>query len=139
VSQDLDRFVEAQRDCYEQVLRELRAGHKTTHWIWYIFPQLRGLGQSERSIYYGIASRAEAAAYDNHPILGARLRECIDLVMDHSDQPLAAIFGDLDATKVISSMTLFELAAGDEPRYARVIETFNDGERDARTIELLGR
>ena len=109
---DLRRFVAAQDPVYETVLRELRAGRKTTHWIWFIFPQAKGLGRSPTSEYYGIASLDEARAYLAHPVLGPRLKECADLVLSHAGVPLEDILGALDAMKFRSSMSLFQAAGG---------------------------
>jgi uncharacterized protein (DUF1810 family) len=111
---DLERFVEAQAPVYETVLRELRAGRKTTHWTWFIFPQAKGLGRSAMSERYGIGSLDEARAYLAHPVLGPRLRECTELVLAHEGVPLEEILGALDAMKFRSSMELFR-AAGFEP------------------------
>ena len=104
---DLERFVEAQAPVYEHVLRELRAGRKTTHWIWFIFPQAKGLGHSAMSQRYGISSLQEARAYLAHPVLGPRLKECVELVLSHEGVPLEDILGTLDATKFRSSIDLF--------------------------------
>lgn len=115
---DLERFVDAQAPVYEQVLRELRAGRKTTHWIWFIFPQAKGLGRSAMSLRYSIASLDEARAYLAHPVLGSRLAECTELVLSHRGVSLEEIFGDLDAMKFRSSMQLF-CAAGFDPDAVR--------------------
>lgn len=111
---DLERFVEAQEPVYETVLAELRAGRKTTHWIWFVFPQAKGLGRSAMSERYGIASLDEARAYLAHPVLGPRLKECTRLVLSHEGVPLEEILGELDAMKFRSSMQLFR-AAGFDP------------------------
>ena len=124
---------------YEGVLRELRAGRKTGHWIWFIFPQLAGLGRSETSRFYGIASLDEARAYLDHPVLGPRLRECVDAVLATSGATADQIFGSLDAMKVRSSMTLFHRAAPDEPLFVEVLERFYGGVADAATDSMLGR
>lgn len=113
---NLERFVDAQSLVYETVLRELRAGRKTTHWIWFIFPQAKGLGTSAMSERYAIGSVAEARAYLAHPVLGPRLRECTELVLGHTDIPLADILGELDARKFRSSMELFAEAGFDPVR-----------------------
>ncbi len=134
---DLERFVEAQEGVYEGVLRELRAGRKTGHWIWFIFPQLAGLGRSETSRFYGIASLDEARAYLDHPVLGPRLRECVGAVLATSGATPDQIFGSLDAMKVRSSMTLFHLAAPDEPSFGEVLERFYGGVTDAATDSML--
>ena len=137
MSFDLERFVEAQEGVYEGVLRELRAGRKTGHWIWFIFPQLAGLGRSETSRFYGIASLDESRAYLDHPVLGPRLRECISVVLATSGATADQIFGSLDAMKVRSSMTLFHRAAPDEPLFVEVLERFYGGVADAATDSML--
>lgn len=110
---NLQRFVDAQAPVYETVLRELRAGRKTTHWIWFIFPQAKGLGRSPMSRRYAISSLDEARAYLAHPVLGPRLKECVDLLLSHADVPLEDILGELDAMKFRSSMELFREAGRD--------------------------
>jgi uncharacterized protein (DUF1810 family) len=114
----LQRFVDAQRDVYEDVVRELRAGHKRSHWMWFIFPQEKGLGRSPMAQRFAISSTAEARAYLEHPLLGPRLRACTQLVMAIEDKPIEAIFGYPDNLKFHSSMTLFAGAAAD-PRIFR--------------------
>jgi uncharacterized protein (DUF1810 family) len=109
---NLQRFVDAQAPVYERVLEELRAGRKTSHWIWFIFPQAKGLGRSPRSEFYGIGSLDEARAYLAHPILGPRLGECVDLVMSHEGVPLEEILGGVDAMKFLSCIELFSDACG---------------------------
>lgn len=109
---DLARFVDAQEPVYETVLRELRAGRKTTHWIWFIFPQAKGLGHSPRAVFYGIDSLDEARAYLAHPVLGPRLKECTELVLSHAGVPLEQILGGVDAMKFLSCMELFGDACG---------------------------
>jgi uncharacterized protein (DUF1810 family) len=135
---DLERFVTAQDGVYEGVLRELRQGRKTGHWIWFIFPQVVGLGRSELSRFYGIESLAEARAYLDHPVLGPRLRECVGAVLATSGLTAEQIFGSLDAMKVRSSMTLFHRAAPDEPLFAGVLERFYGGVTDKATDALIG-
>lgn len=104
---DLNRFIEAQKDSYEIALVELRAGHKKSHWIWYIFPQQATLGVSANSKYYGMSSLEEAQAYIAHSILGSRYLECIEALMEHRDRPIVEIMGtNLDAMKLLSSLTL---------------------------------
>jgi uncharacterized protein (DUF1810 family) len=109
---NLQRFVDAQSNVYTKVLQELRAGRKTTHWIWFIFPQAKGLGRSPQSEFYGIGSLDEARAYLAHPVLGPRLKECTDLVMSHENVPLEEILGGVDAMKFLSCMELFGDACG---------------------------
>jgi uncharacterized protein (DUF1810 family) len=134
---DLERFVAAQEGVYDGALRELRAGRKTGHWIWFIFPQLVGLGRSEMSRSYGIGSLDEARAYLGHPVLGPRLRECVGAVLATSGVTAQEIFGSLDAMKVCSSMTLFHRAAPDERSFAEMLERFFDGREDEATDALL--
>ncbi|MEX1172349.1 MAG: DUF1810 domain-containing protein [Chloroflexota bacterium] len=135
---DLERFVRAQEDVYAGVLSELRAGCKTGHWIWFIFPQLLGLGRSQTSRFYAITSLEEASAYLAHPVLGPRLLECADVILAvRAGVAAEDIFGDLDARKVQSSMTLFGRAAPDEPRFAAMLERFYDGTPDAATDAAL--
>ncbi|MEO7470405.1 MAG: DUF1810 domain-containing protein [Sphingobium limneticum] len=132
----LARFVEAQANVYETALAEIRAGEKRSHWMWYIFPQLRGLGHSPTAHYYGIASLAEARAYLNHPILGPRYLECVKALQTLGDNDPVAVFGSVDATKLRSSLTLFD-AAGGPPLLDDALERWFDGERDATTVHLL--
>ena len=134
---DLERFIAAQEGVYAGALGELRRGRKTGHWIWFVFPQLVGLGRSEMSRRYGIESLAEARAYLEHPVLGARLRECASAVLATRGATADQIFGPLDATKVRSSMTLFHRAAPDEPLFAEVLERFSAGRADEATDALL--
>ncbi len=134
---DLDRFLAAQDGGYAAVVEELRRGHKTGHWIWYIFPQVAGLGRSELSRFYAIASLDEARAYLAHPVLGARLRECAELLLTVPVRTAREILGDVDARKVRSSMTLFHRAGPDDPVFQRVLDRFYDGIPDAATDRLL--
>ena len=123
---------------YEGVLEELRRGRKTGHWIWYIFPQVAGLGTSDMSRRFAIASLAEARAYVAHAVLGARLRECAGAMLATSGLTAGEILGPLDALKVRSSMTLFHRVVPDEPVFAQVLARFYGGIADERTDELLG-
>ena len=109
---NLERFVEAQEPVYGQVLAELRAGRKTTHWIWFIFPQAKGLGPSARSAFYGIGSLDEARAYLAHTFLGQRRKDCVDLVMSHEGVPLEEVLGGVDAMKFLSCIEIFSDACG---------------------------
>jgi uncharacterized protein (DUF1810 family) len=138
VSIDLERFVAAQRTVYPSVLEELRRGRKSGHWIWFIFPQIAGLGRSATSQAFAIRSLEEARAYLAHPTLGARLRECASIVAALEEVDAVEIFGPLDAMKVRSSMTLFMRAAPDEPVFALVLDRFYDGLADDATDALLG-
>ena len=135
---DLARFRDAQAGAYEGALRELRAGRKTGHWIWFVFPQLAGLGRSEMSRYYGIGSLDEARAYLADPVLGPRLLSCAEALLATSARSAEAILGPVDAMKVRSSMTLFRAADPDEPAFEAVLTRFYGGEPDPATLELLG-
>lgn len=134
---DLQRFVRAQDSVYPSVLAELRAGRKRTHWIWFIFPQLKGLGFSQMATAYGIASRKEAEAYLDHPILGPRLRECTALVNLIENRPISQIFGYPDDLKFRSSMTLFGAVTTDHQDFNDAVRKYFAGEPDPRTLELL--
>jgi uncharacterized protein (DUF1810 family) len=131
---DLERFVEAQNPVYGQVIRELRAGSKQTHWMWFIFPQIAGLGYSSMARRYAISSLAEASAYLEHPVLGERLRECTRLVNAVQNRSIGDIFGYPDDLKFHSSMTLFARAAKDNAEFRQALEKYFDGEEDAATI-----
>ena len=135
---DLERFVVAQDGVYERALAEIEAGDKRSHWMWFIFPQLRGLGRSSTARLYGLAGAAEARAYLAHATLGSRLRECTQLVLavDHHDPH--RIFGSPDDLKFGSSMTLFDAVAPDD-LFARAIDRFYAGARDRLTLDLLAR
>jgi uncharacterized protein (DUF1810 family) len=134
---DLQRFVDAQRDVYATALAELRAGNKRSHWMWFIFPQIEGLGSSEMARLYAIASADEAAAYLAHPVLGARLRESAAAVAAHDDRGIDEIFGHPDDLKFHSSMTLFADIAPDEAIFQTCLDQFFDGMPDPATIERL--
>jgi len=134
---DLERFVEAQDAVYESVRRELRAGRKATHWMWFVFPQLRGLGRSATAEYYGIGSAAEALAYLDHPVLGARLRECVALVLGAKESTAHRIFGSPDDLKFRSSMTLFAAVAPSEPLFRQALDKYYGGEPDPLTAARL--
>lgn len=134
---DLQRFVDAQSTVYDEVCVELRSGHKRGHWIWFIFPQLRGLGSSEMAIAYGIASRQEAMAYLDHPVLGPRLRECARLVNLVEGRAIGKIFGYPDDLKFRSSMTLFASVASDNEVFKDALDKYFGGERDPLTLERL--
>jgi len=134
---DLQRFITAQDGVFETALRELRAGSKQSHWMWFIFPQLRGLGVSPTAHRYGIISLDEARAYLGHPLLGFRLRECVDAIIPWSDGLSAEqILGPIDAIKLRSSLTLFDCAAP-ECLFAAGLAAFFGGKRDERTLALL--
>lgn len=133
---DLDRFVEAQVGVFATALAEIRSGYKRSHWMWFIFPQLRGLGHSAMAKHYGIASLAEAHAYLVHPLLGSRYRTCVDAVAALRSSEPVAIFGATDAMKLRSSLTLFE-AAEASPIIGEVLERLFAGERDHATQRML--
>ena len=136
---DLNRFTMAQGKIYDTVLAELRSGMKQSHWIWFIFPQIDGLGHSPTSKHYAIKSIAEARQYLKHPILGARLVECAETVMAVKGRSASQIFGFPDDMKLKSSMTLFAVVA-ENPNsvFASVLEKYFQGEQDDRTLQLLG-
>lgn len=133
---DLGRFVSAQDRIYTTVLAELRDGTKRTHWIWFIFPQVRGLGHSATARRYGISSSEEARAYLAHPVLGPRLRECAGLLATHAGRSATEILGHPDDLKVRSSMTLFA-RIGQEPLFREVLDAFYNGQDDPATLALL--
>ena len=133
----LQRFVDAQAPLYGAVCAELAAGRKTTHWMWFIFPQLKGLGRSATARFYGIASKDEALAYWQHPVLGPRLKQCAELVLNTSGKTAHEIFGTPDDLKLQSCMTLFADVAAGEPVFARVLERYYQGQRDEKTVALL--
>ena len=134
---DLRRFVDAQQPLYAQVTAELAAGAKTSHWMWFIFPQLKALGRSGTAQRYGIVSLGEAQAYAQHPLLGARLRECCGHLMAVQGRSALQVFGTIDTLKLRSCLTLFERAAPHEPLFGRLLDKFYSGERDAATLALL--
>jgi uncharacterized protein (DUF1810 family) len=134
---DLSRFVSAQERVYDDAVRELRAGHKTSHWMWFVFPQIAGLGRSPTAQRYAIASLDEAAAYLAHPLLGERLRECARILGELEGRSAEQVFGGLDAQKLRSSMTLFAGAAPDEPLFGDVLARYFGGEPDPATLERL--
>ena len=136
---DLQRFVDAQRAVYERVCAELRAGDKRSHWMWFIFPQLAGLGHSPMARRYAISSLAEARAYLEHPLLGARLEECTRLVNAVEGRSILQIFGPPDDMKFRSSMTLFSRATAHDAIFREALDKYFGGEPDRRTLELLGR
>lgn len=135
---NLERFIEAQRASYDVALAELGSGCKRTHWIWFIFPQLKGLGVSSTSERYGLSGLEEARAYLAHPILGPRLREAVSVILEHSSASAGSILGELDALKLRSCLTLFALADPAEQIFEAALERFFDGQRDGRTLDMLG-
>ena len=134
----LERFVAAQEHSYETALSEIKRGKKTSHWMWYIFPQIRGLGMSSMAYTYGISGLDEAREYLAHPILSKRLTEITEALLVHKDKSAYSIFGDIDEMKLRSSMTLFFLASEEGSVFERVLDTFFDGEKDYATLRLLG-
>jgi uncharacterized protein (DUF1810 family) len=135
---DLERFVTAQAPVFETVLAELRAGRKRSHWMWFVFPQLRGLGQSATARFYGIASIEEARAYLAHPLLGSRLDLCTRIVLESEGPSLHAIFGSPDDMKFRSCMTLFSLATGDPASpFRQALDRWCGGRPDERTLALV--
>jgi len=135
---DLDRFLVAQQHVYDGVLDELRRGRKTGHWIWFIFPQIAGLGSSAMSQHFAIGSLDEARAYLTHPVLGARLRECAGVVLATTGRTAVEILGSTDAMKLRSCMTLFHRAAPDESVFAQVLNHYYGGVADEATDARLG-
>ncbi len=144
---ELERFLRAQdfrppggaSSVYEDAVAELVAGRKQTHWMWFVFPQLRGLGFSERSRYYGITGLAEARSYVEHPVLGERLNECVDLVLASEAGSATALFGSPDDLKLRSSMTLFGCLGEGPIDFAGVLDRYFEGEPDDATLQLLDR
>jgi uncharacterized protein (DUF1810 family) len=134
---NLRRFVDAQNAVYDEVCRELRQGQKTGHWMWFIFPQIAGLGSSSTARAFAISSQKEAAAYLNHPILGPRLRECTELVTRVKGRSLDDIFGYPDDLKFRSSMTLFAKATSENAIFLEALRKFCEGEFDPLTLERL--
>ena len=134
----LDRFLDAQRGEYATALAEVRRGRKTSHWMWYIFPQIAGLGQSSTARYYSIRDLEEAREYYAHPVLGQRLREISGVLLELRDSDPVAVFGGIDSMKLKSSMTLFAVAAPDDPLFRQVLDKYYGGEQDALTLRILG-
>ena len=134
---NLDRFVVAQASVYDEVLTELRNGRKTSHWMWFIFPQIKGLGQSSIAQEFAISSRNEAEAYLKHPVLGPRLRECTQLVNQVKGRSLEQILGGIDAMKFRSSMTLFGHATADNQIFLDALRKYYSGEFDQLTLQRL--
>lgn len=134
---DLGRFVAAQEGVHERVRKELRAGRKATHWMWYVFPQMRGLGRSGVAWDFGIASIEEARAYLAHPVLGPRLEEVTRLALGHTGTSLRQLFGTPDDLKFLSCMTLFAHLTGPGSIYAEALEQLCEGVPDERTLDLL--
>ena len=136
---DLSRFLKAQEHDYEQALSEIRSGRKSSHWMWYIFPQIQGLGFSSTAQYYAIRDLQEAKDYLAHPVLGARLKEISSALLDLEGLSASEIFGYPDDLKLRSCMTLFRMADLDEPIFLEVLEKYYDGEPDFRTVDLAAK
>ena len=134
---NLERFVQAQASVYPAVLRELGAGRKASHWMWFVFPQLKTLGRSGTARFYGLDGRDEALAYWRHPVLGPRLLECTRLVLATRGRSAHEIFGSPDDLKLRSCMTLFDAVAPEEPAFRVVLDRFYGGAADASTLDLL--
>jgi uncharacterized protein (DUF1810 family) len=140
MSADLDRFIQAQEDSYAAALTELEQGSKQTHWMWFIFPQLKGLGRSSTAQFYALADRAEARAFLEHPILGERMRTCTRAILCHARTRTAhEILGSPDDLKFRSCMTLFSAVAPDEAIWRNALDAFFGGKADPLTLELLGK
>lgn len=133
---NLNRFVEAQNNVYEQVVNELAQGRKTSHWMWYIFPQIKGLGYSSTAMYYALSSLDEATEYLNHPVLGHRMVECCQILLGLENKTAVDIFGGIDTMKLKSSMTLFSLAT-DNPVFNQVLNMYYNGEKDNATLRII--
>ena len=139
MASDLSRFLKAQEHDYERALGEIRAGRKRSHWMWYIFPQIQGLGFSSTAQYYAICDLQEAKDYLAHPVLGARLKEISSALLDLEGLSASEIFGYPDDLKLRSCMTLFRMADLNEPVFLEVLEKYYDGKPDSRTVELAAR
>jgi uncharacterized protein (DUF1810 family) len=133
----LDRYTDAQSESYDEIIRELRNGEKVTHWMWYVFPQIAGLGHSATAKFFAIRDPSDAQAYLDHPILGKRLIECTKIVLSLKDKSALEIFGGVDAMKFRSSMTLFMSIAGSDSVFKAAIEKYFDGEPDQKTLDIL--
>lgn len=134
---NLQRFVDAQAGVYDRALAEIRAGHKTSHWMWFVFPQLKGLGSSPTAEHYGIVSLEEGRAYLAHPLLGPRLGEIAAAAVALEGRTARAVFGTPDDLKLRSSLTLFDAAVPNEAVFSQALDALCDGMRDARTLEML--
>jgi uncharacterized protein (DUF1810 family) len=132
---NLRRFIDAQDPVIQQVLDELRAGHKASHWMWFVFPQIHGLGSSSMAQRYALASREEARAYHQHPVLGARLKQCTGLVLRIEGRRVEQIFGYPDELKFRSCMTLFAQVVPEQPIYRAALQKYFAGEPDALTLQ----
>ena len=136
---DLSRFLEAQNNSYDTALREIRAGRKRSHWMWYIFPQIQGLGYSAMAQHYAIRDLGEAREYLRHPLLGPRLIEISEALLSLDEPDPRRVMGSPDDLKLRSCMTLFQCAAPDQPVFGKVLDKFYGGRPDGRTLEMLNR
>ncbi len=136
---DLSRFLEAQKNSYDTALREIKAGRKCSHWMWYIFPQIRGLGYSAMAQHYAIWDLGEAREYLRHPVLGPRLIEISEALLALEESDPRRVMGSPDDLKLRSCMTLFQSAAPDQPVFGKVLNKFYGGSPDGRTLEILSR
>ena len=136
---DLSRFLEAQNNSYDTALREIRAGRKRSHWMWYIFPQIQGLGYSAMAQHYAIRDLGEAREYLQHPVLGPRLIEISEALLSLDESDPRRVMGSPDDLKLRSCMTLFQSAAPDQPVFGKVLDKFYGGQPDGRTLEILSR
>ena len=133
----MKKFIEAQEAVYQQVLSELGSGQKASHWMWFIFPQIQGLGRSSTAQYYAIKDAEQAQAYLRHPVLGARLRECAEILLHLKGKTARDIFGEIDAVKLRSSMTLFSVVAGQDSVFSQVLKKYFNAEPDPLTLQIL--
>ena len=133
---DLDRFLKVQENSFDRVFSEIKIGKKVGHWMWYIFPQIKGLGKSYNSNYFGIDSKIETVEYLSHSILGQRIRDCVDALLPHEDKPIQKMMRGVDSMKLKSSMTLFSEVSHEEC-FEKVLNTFFNGEKCERTLELV--
>jgi uncharacterized protein (DUF1810 family) len=136
---NLNRFIEAQDASYNNAIRELRAGRKSSHWSWFVFPQVIGLGSSAMSIKYALSGLDEAKAYFNHPILGARLKETVAALLDHEGTNASHILGDVDAKKLQSCLTIFNLVGNHENLFQKALDKYFDGKQDIHTLDILAK
>lgn len=134
---NLDRFVSAQEHCYERALEEVKSGRKESHWMWFIFPQILGLGMIDTAIFYSINDIGEAKLYLEHEVLGPRLVEITKELLELDTDDPVDVFGDIDALKLNSCMTLFDYVSDDENVFSNVIEKFYNGQKDEKTLQLI--
>jgi uncharacterized protein (DUF1810 family) len=134
----MDRFIDAQKNSYAVALAEIKRGRKSSHWMWYIFPQISGLGRSSTAIYYSIRDLNEAKEYYAHPVLGARLREISTVLLNLQGNDPVAVFGGIDSMKLKSSMTLFAVAAPEDKLFQQVLDKYYNGDLDHLTLSILG-